>query len=118
VTFTDPDPAIFVSDLQDVKKKIFSKVFCLLLFEGTFISFFNGKSHTEVTKQKESTFVLLFLLDYKRTRIRIRISEKLIRIRIRIQEAQKHMDPIPMDSDPDLGSDPDPQQCFYKDIRI
>jgi hypothetical protein len=27
----DPDPAIFVSDLQDV--------FCLLLYEGTFTSF-------------------------------------------------------------------------------
>jgi hypothetical protein len=34
----DPDPAIFVSDLQDVKKK-----FCLLLFEGTFTSFFKDK---------------------------------------------------------------------------
>jgi hypothetical protein len=35
---TDPDPAIFVSDLQDV-----NKVFCLLLFEGTFTSFFKDK---------------------------------------------------------------------------
>ncbi len=33
----DPDPAIFVSDLQDVN------VFCLLLFEGTFTSFFKDK---------------------------------------------------------------------------
>jgi hypothetical protein len=35
----DPDPAtgIFVSDLQDVNKKVFfSKFFCLLLFEVTF----------------------------------------------------------------------------------
>jgi hypothetical protein len=36
----DPEPAIFVSDLQDVSKKIF---FCLLLFEGTFTSFFKDK---------------------------------------------------------------------------
>jgi len=36
----DPDPAIFVSDLQDVNKKYF---FCLLLFEGTFTSFFKDK---------------------------------------------------------------------------
>jgi hypothetical protein len=51
----DPDPAIFVIDLQDtikklVKKKIF---FCLLLFEGTFL-----KSQKEVTKQYESRFFL------------------------------------------------------------
>ncbi len=40
----DPDPAIFVNDLQDVNKKlIFSKFFCLLLFEGTFTSFFKDK---------------------------------------------------------------------------
>jgi hypothetical protein len=31
----DTDPAIFVSDLQDVNKKFF-----ILLFEGTFTSFF------------------------------------------------------------------------------
>jgi hypothetical protein len=38
----DPDPAIFVSDVH---------VFCLLLFEGTFTSFFKEKRHQEVTKQ-------------------------------------------------------------------
>jgi hypothetical protein len=38
----DLDPAIFVSDLQDVKKKN-SKFFGLLLFEGTFTSFFKDK---------------------------------------------------------------------------
>jgi hypothetical protein len=33
----DADPAIFVSDLQDVnKKQIFENNFLLLLFEGTF----------------------------------------------------------------------------------
>jgi hypothetical protein len=31
----DPDPAIFISDLQDVN--------CLLLFDGTFTSFFKDK---------------------------------------------------------------------------
>jgi hypothetical protein len=36
----DPDPAIFISDLQDVKKK-FPKFFCLLLFEGTRVPFHN-----------------------------------------------------------------------------
>ncbi len=39
----DLDPAIFVSDFQDVKKKIFSTFFCLLLFKGTLTSFFNDK---------------------------------------------------------------------------
>jgi hypothetical protein len=42
----DPDPAIFVIDLQDANKKLFKKFFCLLLFEGTRI-----KSPKEVTKQ-------------------------------------------------------------------
>jgi hypothetical protein len=40
----DPDPAIFVSDLQNV-----NLLLSLLLFEGTFTSFFKEKSHTEVT---------------------------------------------------------------------
>jgi hypothetical protein len=39
----DPDPAIFVSDIQDVKKFFFLQVFCLLLFEGTLTSFFTDK---------------------------------------------------------------------------
>jgi hypothetical protein len=57
----DPDPAIFVCDLQD-------KLFCFfayyLLFEGTFTPFFKDrKSHKEVTKQLESMFFFLFLLD-------------------------------------------------------
>jgi hypothetical protein len=30
----DPDPAIFVLDLEDDKKKVFSKFFFLLLFEA------------------------------------------------------------------------------------
>jgi hypothetical protein len=42
---TDPDPAIFVIDLQDASKKfIFLKKFlCLLLFKGTFTSLFKDK---------------------------------------------------------------------------
>jgi hypothetical protein len=49
----DPDPAIFFIDLQDANKKTnFSKkLFCLLLFEGTFTSFSKMKSQKEVTKQ-------------------------------------------------------------------
>jgi hypothetical protein len=49
-----PDPAIFVSDLQDGNKKFFfPKFFCLLLIEGTvhLHKFSKIKSHKEVTKQ-------------------------------------------------------------------
>jgi hypothetical protein len=36
---SDPDPAIFVLDLQDATQKFF----CLILFKGTFPSFFKDK---------------------------------------------------------------------------
>ncbi len=57
--YPDPDPAIFVIDLQDANKKLicFFLSFCILFFEGTygtFKSFSKIKSHKEVTKQKES----------------------------------------------------------------
>ncbi len=40
----DPDPAIFVIDTQEANKKlIFMGFFCLLLFEGTFTSFFKDE---------------------------------------------------------------------------
>jgi hypothetical protein len=46
-----PYPDIFVIDLQEADKKLIKKVFCLLLFEATFISFSKIKSQKEVTKQ-------------------------------------------------------------------
>jgi hypothetical protein len=41
----DSDPAVFVIDLQDANKKqiLTKKFFCLLLFEGTFTSFFKDE---------------------------------------------------------------------------
>jgi hypothetical protein len=41
----DPDPSIFIIDLQDANKNEFKKIFLqsTLLFEGTFISFFKDK---------------------------------------------------------------------------
>jgi hypothetical protein len=40
----DSDPATFATDRQDAKKILwFSKFFCLILFEETFISFFKDK---------------------------------------------------------------------------
>jgi hypothetical protein len=49
----DPDTAPFVSVLHDANKIIFFffKFLCLFLFEGTFTSFFKGKSYKAVTKQ-------------------------------------------------------------------
>jgi hypothetical protein len=51
----DPDPAIFVIDLQDGHKKFvlksFSAYFLPVLFEGTFTSLLKDKSQNEVTKK-------------------------------------------------------------------
>jgi hypothetical protein len=53
----DPDPTIFVIDLQDSNKKpILKKFFYELLFEGKFTKFSKIKSKKEVTKQWESRF--------------------------------------------------------------
>jgi hypothetical protein len=50
----DPDPAIFVIDLQDANKKLIfkKKVFCLLLFEGTYTSF---KKDKKVQKKSQNS---------------------------------------------------------------
>jgi hypothetical protein len=77
----DQDPAIFVMDLQEAGKKLivlksFSACYCYFLsFEGTFTSFSKIKSPKEVTKQYESRFFLLFLLDDGRIQIRIHTSD-------------------------------------------
>jgi hypothetical protein len=55
----DPDPAIFVIDLQDASKKlIFTQFFCTLLFEGTFTSFFKDK---KVLKNHKIVGIKVFL---------------------------------------------------------
>jgi len=48
----DPDPAIFVIDLQDASKKLIClhNFFCLLHFEATFTSFFKDKKSNRVIK--------------------------------------------------------------------
>ncbi len=51
----DPDPVIFVSDLQDVNQKLF---FCLLLFEVTFSLFFKDKK----SKRSHTVGIIVFLL--------------------------------------------------------
>jgi hypothetical protein len=60
----DPDPAVFIIDLQDANKKIKKRqkeFFCILLFEGTFISFSKIKSQKEVTRPDEKKgFLTIF----------------------------------------------------------
>ncbi len=65
----DPYPAIFVSNLQHINKKLFFSYYFLKVY--LFTSFFTDKKHKEVTKQWNSMFFLLFLLDDRRSRIRI-----------------------------------------------
>ncbi len=48
----DPDPAIFVIDLQDDNKKLFKKSFLAYYFLEPHLHHFSRiKSHKEVTKQ-------------------------------------------------------------------
>jgi hypothetical protein len=60
----DPDPAIFLIDLQDANKKLIKKkFFCLLLFDGTITLFFNDKnsdrSHKTIGSKISYYFCLL-----------------------------------------------------------
>jgi hypothetical protein len=52
----DPDHAIFVIGLKVANKKliIFTNFFCLILFEGTFTSFFKDKKSKRVTKNSRN----------------------------------------------------------------
>jgi hypothetical protein len=61
----DPDPAIFVIDLQDANQKqiCLKKFFCLLLFEGTFTSFFKDKmSQKKSQSSRNQDFSCYFCL--------------------------------------------------------
>jgi hypothetical protein len=56
----DPDPFTFIIDLQDANKKqiCFKRFFCILLFEGTFTSFFEDKKSKRSHKTVE---IMVFL---------------------------------------------------------
>ena len=59
----DADPSIFIIDLQDAnKKQIYKKKFsCILLFEGTFTSFFKDKKSKRSHKTVEiKVFLSIF----------------------------------------------------------
>jgi hypothetical protein len=85
-------------NLQVAYKKLifYLKVFSAYYFLKVHLHHYSKiKSQKEVTKQRESRFFLLFLLDDRR-------------IRIRIQGTPKHMDPTDLDPD----ADQDPQHCL------
>jgi hypothetical protein len=71
----DPDPAIFVIDLQDVNKKLSGNLKKVSLLEGTFTSFFKDKKSKRSHKTVGIKVFLTFLLDDRRIRIRIHTSE-------------------------------------------
>jgi hypothetical protein len=72
----DPDPAIFVIDQNANKKPTLKKSFSAYYFLKVHLPHFPKiKSAKEVTKQYESRFFLLLLLDDRRIRIRIHTSD-------------------------------------------
>ena len=72
------------SFIKMARKK--SYIFCFYYLKLHLHNFLKIKSHKEVTKQQESRFFVLFLLDDRRIRIGIHISYK----RIQSREAPKH----------------------------
>ncbi len=99
----DPDPAIFVTNLQDANKKTnFLKSFSAYYILKVHLHHFSKiktkkskRSHKTVGIEVFSHYLEVFLLDDRRIRIRIHTSDK----RIRIQEAQKHIEP----TDPNIA---------------
>ncbi len=94
----DPDPAIFVIELQDASKKLvlYHNFFCLLLLEGTFTLFFKDKKSKRVTKycsriQDFSYYFCMIIRIQSRIRVGIHTSDYWIRIQIR--KAKKYVDP-------------------------
>ncbi len=98
-TDPDPDPAIFVCDIQDGNKKYFRfQSFLLLLFEGTvYISFQREKVIMKSQNSRNQVF-LLFFIDDRRIRISANGSRsvrpkniQILRIRIRNLEKLKSL---------------------------
>jgi hypothetical protein len=59
---SNPDPVVFVIDLQDASKKLIFEYnfFCLLLFEGTLTSFLKDKKSKRVTNSRNQGFSYYF----------------------------------------------------------
>ncbi len=115
-TIPDPDPAIFVSDLQgwQLKKLIFLLSFFVYYFLRLHLHNFSKiKSHKEVPKQEEWRFSLLFLLDDRRSRIRIREAHS-IRIRIRCEVLTAEVLWIRVHLEKPVFSSPPSRLCRHK----
>jgi hypothetical protein len=84
----DPDSTIFVIDLRDAIKKVEktnlkTKFFCLLLFEGTFTSFFKDKKSKRSHKTVEiEVFLTIFAFGFGRT---LNMWIRWVQVRIRIR---------------------------------
>ncbi len=78
----DPDPSIFITDLQDVNKKLIKNYFYFLKVHSHNFSKMKSQKKSQNSTYK-SRFFLLFLLNDRRIRIRIQTSDEWIRIRIR-----------------------------------
>jgi hypothetical protein len=64
----DPDPSVFIIELQDAnKKQIKKKFFCIILFKGTFTSFFKGKkskrSHKTVSRNQGFSYHFCVMIE-------------------------------------------------------
>jgi hypothetical protein len=102
----DPDTIIFVIDLQEANK--------ILIFLQSFYAYYVLKVHLhhfskikrpkEVTKQKESRFFLLFLLDDRRIRIWIPNPDPYLSL-VNPDPGLGSLNPVP---DMDVGFCPDP----------
>jgi hypothetical protein len=85
----DPDPAIFVIDLQEAnkKEKFLKKVFLLVIYEGTFTvhNFSKIKSQKEVQNSRNQGFSYYFCLMIEESGSG---SRRPINIRIRIHNTE------------------------------
>jgi hypothetical protein len=95
----DPDPSIFITDLQDANKNKFLKkgfpVYYFFKVPGYLYIIFKDKKSKKMSQNSRNqgfSYYICLMIDR--------------RIRIRIQEAQKHVDP-----------DPDPEHCFLEFVR-
>ncbi len=73
----DPDPSIFIIDLQDANKKMIlkKKFCCILLFKSTVTSFYQDKKSKNSQNNRNQDFSDYFLLNDRRIRIRIHASD-------------------------------------------
>ncbi len=108
----DPDPTIFVIDLQDAsKKQIFNTIFSAYYFLRVPVHLHN---FSKIKSQKESqnsrnqgfSYYLCMMIEGSGSgSIHLTIGSRSGSITsylwIRIREAQKHVDPVDPDSDPE-----------------